>query len=50
MTIGVEVAPGVFQLPFSVELGDLAWPGLLVFGYIALLLAYFALRPGIVRK
>ena len=50
VTIGVEVAPGVFQLPFSVELGDLAWPGLLVFGYIALLLAYFALRPGIVRK
>ncbi|MGB1585531.1 MAG: OPT family oligopeptide transporter [Thermoplasmatota archaeon] len=50
VTIGVEVAPGVFELPFSVGLDDLTWPGLLLFGYIALLLTYLALRPGFKRS
>lgn len=50
ITIGQETSPGVFQLPFSLDMNDVRWIGLVVFGYVALLLAYFALRPGVMRR
>ena len=31
-------------------MNDVRWIGLVVFGYVALLLAYFALRPGVMRR
>lgn len=50
VTIGLEVSPGVFRLPFSLGLTHMQWPGLILFGYVILMMIYLALRPGLVRN